>query len=78
VTTDYARSLPHEHEPAVEAALIQAGPPGIDVVDLEPATGIRKRVLENVCWNLEQQGKAVRLASRPRLRYVAARWAPRS
>lgn len=66
-------SLPGEHDDTVEAAIIQAGPSGMELVDLEQATGLRYRVVHNVTYRLEQQGRAFRVSSRP-VRYVAKRW----
>jgi hypothetical protein len=68
-------SLPGEHDDTVEATIVQAGPQGIELVDLEQATGLRYRVLHNVTWRLEQQGRVYRVSNRP-VRYVAKRWRP--
>jgi hypothetical protein len=71
---DYPPSLPGEHDEAVYEAILRAGPGGIELSGgLEQATGLRYRVLHNVTWRLEQQGRAVRVSQRP-VRYVAARW----
>lgn len=71
--SDFMPSMPGEHDDAVETAIVRAGPAGIDLVDLEPATGLRYRVLHNVTWRLEQQGRVARISQRP-VRYVAKRW----
>jgi hypothetical protein len=68
-------SLPGEHDDAVQQAIVQAGPTGVELVDLEQATGLRYRVLHNVTYRLEQQGRAYRISNRP-VRYVAKRWRP--
>jgi len=71
--TEHPPSLPGEHDDAVNAAIAQAGPPGIELGDLVQATGLRYRILHNVTWRLEQQGRAFRVSHRP-VRYVAKRW----
>jgi hypothetical protein len=73
-SSDYPPSLPGEHDDAVHEVIERAGPGGIELRgDLEQATGLRYRVLHNVTWRLEQQGRAFRVSNRP-VRYVAARW----
>jgi hypothetical protein len=67
---DHQPSLVGEHDDAVEAAIVQAGPLGVELVDLEQATRLRYRVLHNVTYRLEQQGRAFRISNRP-VRYVA-------
>jgi hypothetical protein len=70
---DHPPSLPGEHDDSVEAAIVPAGPDGIELVDLEQATGLRYRVLHNVTWRLEQQGRVPGVAaSRPLCRQTAA------
>ena len=69
-------SVPDEHDDAVGAAIVQAGPPGVDLIDLEQQTGLRKRVWGNVLYRLERQSRAYCVARRPRLRYAAKRWRP--
>lgn len=76
MSVEHQRSMPGEHSDTVSEAIERAGPNGTDLFELEASTGIRKRVLENVVWHLENQGRAYRLASRPRLRYVAKHWRP--
>jgi hypothetical protein len=75
VTTDRQRSLPGEHYDDVEAAIVQAGPPGIELRDLPQVTGLPYRVLHNVTYQLERQGRAYRISNEP-VRYVAKRWRP--
>jgi len=56
----------------VHAALHSAGEAGLSLRELEVETGLRYRVLHNVTWRLEQQGRAQRLAGVRPIRYVAS------
>jgi hypothetical protein len=64
-------SLEGEHDDVVYAVLLRAGSAGRSLRELEAESGLRYRVLHNVTWRLEQQGRAHRLPDARPIRYVA-------
>jgi hypothetical protein len=71
-------SMEGEHDDRVHAVLLTAGNTGLSLRELEQITDLTYRVLHNVTWRLENQGRARRVPGTRPIRYVARASPPRA
>lgn len=69
---DRPSSLEGEHDNVVYNAIVDVGPVGAMLSELEDTTGLRNRVLHNVTWRLEvKQHRVHRVPGSRPIRFAA-------